>query len=91
MGQGIGDVVVEGKSILDNVCLGVQDAMREMVEEASGAAMFHAFVGRLEAGHETILGGGGGGGVALRAEAPVGDCQGKVEVSLFSVHSLFHR
>jgi ABC-type multidrug transport system fused ATPase/permease subunit len=66
VGQGIGEVVVEGKSILDNVCLGVQDAMREMVEEASGAAMFHAFVGGLEAGHETILDGGGGGGVALR-------------------------
>jgi len=80
VGQGIGNVLLEGKSILENLCLGVQDPAREMVEEAWRAAMFYEFVGGLEARYETILGGGGGGDVALsRAEAAVGNCQGKVE------------
>ena len=57
MGQGMGNVVLEGKRILENVCLGVQDATREMVEEACRAVMFHEFVGGLEAEQETILGG----------------------------------
>jgi ATP-binding cassette, subfamily B (MDR/TAP), member 1 len=66
VGQGMGDVVLEGKSILENVCLGVDgDVSRERVEEACRAAMLHEFVGGLEAGYETILGGTGGGGVAL--------------------------
>lgn len=59
VGQGMGDVVLEGKSILENVKLGVEGATGEMVEEACRAALFHEFVRDLLEGYETILGGGG--------------------------------
>jgi ATP-binding cassette subfamily B (MDR/TAP) protein 1 len=62
VGQGMGDVVVEGKSILENVALGVEGVTEEMVEDACRAALFHEFVRDLSDGYETIL---GGGGVAL--------------------------
>jgi ATP-binding cassette subfamily B (MDR/TAP) protein 1 len=64
-GQGMGDVVLEGKSILENVKLGVEGATEEMVEEACRAAVFHESVRDLSEGYETILGGGGAAGVAL--------------------------
>jgi ATP-binding cassette subfamily B (MDR/TAP) protein 1 len=65
VGQGMGDVVLEGKSILENIALGVEGATEEMVEEACRAALFHEFVRDLSDGYETILGGGGAAGVAL--------------------------
>jgi ATP-binding cassette subfamily B (MDR/TAP) protein 1 len=65
VGQGMGDVVLEGKSILENVALGVEGATEEMVEDACRAALFHEFVRDLSDGYETILGGGGAAGVAL--------------------------
>jgi ATP-binding cassette subfamily B (MDR/TAP) protein 1 len=65
VGQGMGDVVLEGKSILENVAMGVEGATKEMVEEACRAALFHEFVRDLSDGYETILGGEGAGGVAL--------------------------
>ena len=60
VGQGMGDVVLEGKSIAENVALGVEDATKAMIEEASRAALFNEFVGDLSDGYETILGGGMG-------------------------------
>ena len=65
VGQGIGDVVLEGKCILENVTLGVEGAMEEMVEDACREALFHELVRDLSDGYETILGGGGAAGVAL--------------------------
>jgi len=65
VGQGMGDVVLEGKSIWENVALGVEDATEEMVEGACRAALFHEFVRDLPEGYDTILSGGGSGGVAL--------------------------
>ena len=63
----MGDVVLEGKSVLENVMLGMEGVTEEMVEEACRAALFHEFVRDLEGGYGTVLGGGGGsgGGVAL--------------------------
>ena len=65
VGQGMGDVVLEGKTISENVALGIEGATEEMIEEACRAALFHEFVRDLSDGYETILGGGGTGGVAL--------------------------
>ena len=62
---GDGDMVLEGKSILEDVKLGVEGATEEMVEDACRAALFHEFVRDLSDGYETILGGGGAAGVAL--------------------------
>jgi ATP-binding cassette subfamily B (MDR/TAP) protein 1 len=64
--SGIGDVELEGKSILENVKLGVEGVM-EMVEDECRAALFHhdEYVRDLLDGYETILGGGGVAGVAL--------------------------
>jgi ABC-type multidrug transport system fused ATPase/permease subunit len=70
-------VVLEGKSIAENVALGVEDAIEEMIEEASRAALFHEFVRDLSDGYETILGGGGMGGVALVVDRSK-DHKGKV-------------
>jgi hypothetical protein len=41
VGQGISDVMLEGKSILENVCLGMQDATREILEEACRVIIAH--------------------------------------------------
>jgi ABC-type bacteriocin/lantibiotic exporter with double-glycine peptidase domain len=41
--QGMGDVVVEWKSISENMALGMQGAMEQMVEEACFAASFQTF------------------------------------------------
>jgi ATP-binding cassette subfamily B (MDR/TAP) protein 1 len=65
VGQGMGDVVLEGKRILENVKLGVEGATEEMVEEACWAALFHELLRDLLDGYETILGGGGAVCVAL--------------------------
>jgi ABC-type multidrug transport system fused ATPase/permease subunit len=54
----MGDVVLEGKSISENVALGLEGATEEMAEEACRAALCHKFVRDLSDGHETILGGG---------------------------------
>jgi ATP-binding cassette subfamily B (MDR/TAP) protein 1 len=61
-GQGTWDVVLDWKSILENVKLGVEGATEEMVEEVCRTAVFHEFVRDLS---EAILGGGGAAGVAL--------------------------
>jgi ATP-binding cassette subfamily B (MDR/TAP) protein 1 len=67
--SGIGDVELEGKSILENVKLGVEGVMEEMVEDECRAALFPShhdeYVRDLSDGYETILGGGGAAGVAL--------------------------
>jgi ABC-type bacteriocin/lantibiotic exporter with double-glycine peptidase domain len=57
VGHGMGHVVLEGKSTLEDVCFGMQNVTREMVERHRNA-VFHEFVGGLGAGYETILGGG---------------------------------
>ena len=41
VGQGISDVMLEGKSILENVCLGMQDTTREILEEACRVVIAH--------------------------------------------------
>lgn len=61
----MGDVVLAGKSILENVALRVEGAKEEMVKEVCGAALFHEIVRGLMDGYEMILGGGSAAGVAL--------------------------
>lgn len=61
----MGDVVLAGKSILENVALRVEGAKEEMVKEVCGAALFHEIVRDLMDGYEMILGGGSAAGVAL--------------------------
>jgi ABC-type multidrug transport system fused ATPase/permease subunit len=58
----MGDVVLEGKSILEDVKLGVEGATEEMVKDVCRAALFHEFVRDLSDRYETILGGGGAAG-----------------------------
>jgi hypothetical protein len=41
IGQDIGDMVLEGKIILENVCLGAQDTTREILEEACRFVITH--------------------------------------------------
>jgi ABC-type multidrug transport system fused ATPase/permease subunit len=62
IGQGWGDVVFDGKSIAENVMLGIQGVSQEMVEDACRVALLHDFVWELPEGYGTIL---GGTGVAL--------------------------
>jgi ATP-binding cassette subfamily B (MDR/TAP) protein 1 len=55
VGQGMGDVVLEGESITENVALGIEDATEEMIEEACRAALFHEFVRDLSDGTRRYL------------------------------------
>jgi ABC-type multidrug transport system fused ATPase/permease subunit len=52
----MGSMELQGKSILENILLGVEGAMEEMVEEACQAALFHEFVRDLTDWYETVLG-----------------------------------
>jgi ABC-type multidrug transport system fused ATPase/permease subunit len=51
----MGSVELEGKSILENIPLGVEGATEEMVEEACWAALFQEFVRDLTDWYETVL------------------------------------
>ena len=59
---------MEGKSISENVALGIQGATKQMVKEACCAALFHEFVRDLPEGCDPILGGAGTGGMALSGD-----------------------
>lgn len=62
IGQGWGDVVLDGKSIAENVMLGIHGVSQATVEDACRVALLHDFVRELPEGYGTIL---GGTGVAL--------------------------
>ena len=62
IGQGWGDVVLDGKSIAENVMLGMHGVSQTTVEDACRVALLHDFVRELPEGYGTIL---GGTGVAL--------------------------
>ena len=62
IGQGWGDVVLDGKSIAENVMLGMHGVSPATVEDACRVALLHDFVRELPEGYETVL---GGTGVAL--------------------------
>ena len=60
IGQGWGvDVVLEGKTVRENVALGLAGVSDEEVEEACRGVMLDDFVRGLGKGYETILGGSG--------------------------------
>ena len=62
LGKGWGDVVLDGKSIAENVMLGMQGVSQATVEDACRVALLHDFLRELPDGYGTIL---GGTGVAL--------------------------
>ncbi|TFK31897.1 ABC transporter type 1, transmembrane domain-containing protein, partial [Crucibulum laeve] len=68
VGQGTqgGVVILDGKSVLENVALGAfgRHAGREEVEEACRAALMHEFVRDLPEGYDTLLGSGTGVGLS---------------------------
>jgi len=60
VGQGWGvDLVLEGKTVRENVALGLDGVSDEEVEEACKAVMLDEFVRGLEEGYDTVLGGSG--------------------------------
>ncbi|KAF8153367.1 P-loop containing nucleoside triphosphate hydrolase protein [Crassisporium funariophilum] len=61
---GAGVVILDGKSVYENVTMGMEGVTEEQVEEACRAAMMHEFVRDLPDGYETILGGGVGVGLS---------------------------
>ncbi|KAG2006754.1 multidrug resistance protein 1, variant 2 [Coprinopsis cinerea AmutBmut pab1-1] len=60
-------VILEGKTVFENVACVVDGATQEDVETACRAALIHEFVRDLPDGYETVLSssGAGGGGVSL--------------------------
>ena len=59
-----GVVILDGKSVCDNVAAsvwGTRGVSRTEVEDACRAALMHEFVRDLPDGYETVLGGGAGG------------------------------
>ena len=63
-----GVVILDGKTLFDNVAIGARlvegDVWKKDVEEACRAALMHEFVRDLPLGYETILGGGVGVGLS---------------------------
>ena len=63
-----GVVILDGKTLFENVAIGARlvegEVRKESVEEACRAALMHEFVRDLPLGYETILGGGVGVGLS---------------------------